>query len=72
MTPRTLTVGVVLVTIAGLVGYDVFAFVRAGTDATISSVVWEAASSPPLTFVAGFLCGHLFWNSSSGRAPSGS
>lgn len=58
--PRTLTVGVVVATLVGLVGFDIYAYVTGGEVATISDVVTSAAwSSPRASFLIGLVVGGL-------------
>ena len=59
---RKLTGSVIVVSIAILAIYDVYAYVEGGTEGTISHVImsWSYAH-PAFTFSFGFLCGHLFW-----------
>lgn len=43
-------------------GYDFYAWVSGGTEATISWAVMEFSyNSPVFTFAMGFIMGHLFW-----------
>ena len=49
-----------VVVIASL--FDVYVYVRGGTDATISWTIFEAAHKfPMIPFFVGVLCGHFFW-----------
>lgn len=53
----------IVVTIVGVLLFDAWVFVMGGQDATISSVIitdW-AYNYPAFTFLAGFVCGHLWW-----------
>lgn len=45
-----------------LIGYDIYAVLTAGTEASISWVLasW-AYDVPAAVFAIGFVCGHLFW-----------
>lgn len=50
------------VIVAAIVGYDIFAVIKGGTDATISNVIIEwSYGFPAMTFAIGFVSGHLFW-----------
>lgn len=45
-----------------IVGYDVWAVLNGGIDATISAVVFDFAHQYPIiAFATGVLMGHLFW-----------
>lgn len=68
VTPRALTVGVAVVSVAALVIYDVVIIAIGGTAASISDVVTTAAfEHPALPFAVGFLAGHWFF----GGKPKG-
>ena len=42
--------------------FDVYVFIRGGTEATISWMIFEAAHKyPMIPFAVGILCGHFFW-----------
>lgn len=59
---KKITSLVIVFTIAALVIYDVFAIVKGGTEASISSVIISFSYKMPMaSFLAGFVCGHLFW-----------
>lgn len=50
------------VSIAALIGYDIYAFSEGGYQATISYTIFSAAHIyPAIPFAFGFLCGHLVW-----------
>ena len=52
----------IAVIFAILVTYDVFAIISEGAQASISAVIIEWSYKMPFfTFMAGVLCGHLFW-----------
>jgi hypothetical protein len=62
MSARAITgwflVGLVLL----IAGYDVWAIVTSGKDASISQVLIDYAYDyPSFSFLAGFVCGHIFW-----------
>lgn len=45
-----------------VIAYDVFAFVQWGQAGTVSWQMFELSHEfPVITFLAGFICGHLFW-----------
>lgn len=48
--------------LAIILGYDAWVFSRGGTESTISYVIYEWSYDYPFgAFLAGFVCGHLFW-----------
>lgn len=63
MTGRTLTRIVVIAAVAGLLIYDGIILMLYGFEATISEfIVTLSFSEPIVPFLAGVLCGHLFWS----------
>lgn len=52
----------ILCVIISVASYDVYAFMKGGTEATVSHVilVWSY-NYPIFTFAFGVLVGHLFW-----------
>jgi hypothetical protein len=47
------------------VGWDVYAATRGQEGVTISAVTWATIRGNPwIPFLVGFVCGHLFWQSS--------
>lgn len=47
----------------GVIGYDLFAYFKAGNWGTVSSVIWVWSKEYPIIpFLTGVLMGHLFWN----------
>lgn len=62
MTPKQITVTVIVATTAIIIGYDCYAVLVGGIDATVSEIIWTNAKEYPIiAFGAGLLCGHLFW-----------
>ena len=62
MKTKTITMLVIAFFILGLLGYDTYAYLIAGQDATVSNVIIELSHSYPAgTFLIGFVMGHLFW-----------
>lgn len=60
---KKITLIVIIATIAVLIGYDIFAAVTGGMDATISAVLLKWSKEYlVIPFAAGLLCGHLFWS----------
>lgn len=57
---RGIVVGVIIL----LALYDLAAYAKGGTKATISAVVWDLAKKhPEFCFGVGVVMGHLFWHS---------
>ena len=62
MNYKKLTKIFVLATIAIIIGFDVFVWVKGGTEATVSWTVFEwSYDYPILPFFMGFVMGHFFW-----------
>lgn len=62
MNTRKITGAVVIAVTIGLIGWDIFARIHGGYEATISAVIFETAFKEPVVpFAFGFLMGHLFW-----------
>ena len=60
---KTITAVVCVATACVLVGYDIFAAVKAGPSGTISDVIrGVAATNPIVPFAFGILMGHFFWS----------
>jgi hypothetical protein len=64
--PVIATLFVLLVAAVVLIGYDVWLYVRGGTQATISWQTYLSARNEPiiplvLGLIVGILFGHLFW-----------
>jgi hypothetical protein len=59
---RVIILGLVAIAVA----WDVWTLFSSTPNDTISETVWAAiAHSPIISFAAGFVCGHLFWQTSS-------
>jgi 1-aminocyclopropane-1-carboxylate deaminase/D-cysteine desulfhydrase-like pyridoxal-dependent ACC family enzyme len=57
------TVVMMVAALIVLLAYDIFAAVTAGTNATISWMLWTLSHKwPIIPFSVGFLCGHLFFS----------
>ena len=70
---RSITGWVIIAVIIFIFGYDFYAYVQGGQDATISSVIitdW-AVNYPAFTFGIGFIMGHLFWSLSKKKKIGG-
>ena len=53
-----------LIAIVLLLGYEGWAVVNRTPGDTLSEAVWHAIRERPFVpFLAGFLCGHFFWQS---------
>ena len=62
MNSKTITTAILLVTLAILLLYDAVAVYWFGYPGTISIVVYEASKNwPIIPFLAGIVCGHLFF-----------
>lgn len=62
MNGKTITTSVLLVALAILLLYDAIAVNLFGYSGTISIVVYEASKNwPIIPFLAGIVCGHLFF-----------
>jgi len=59
MNPQTITQWLIIGTVAVWIVWDVIAYQWGGTPATISAWWWKAERWQ--VFLAGVLCGHLFW-----------
>lgn len=48
--------------------WDAFLMFKGHTNATFSVVLYESAREfPVISFISGFLCGHIFWQVYSSR-----
>lgn len=45
----------------GLLVYETVAILNSQNGDTISEIFWSLSINPMVPFMAGFLCGHLFW-----------
>lgn len=68
MDVKAITKLVIGVFIVGLLGYDVYAYMAGGQEATVSNtmIVWSH-EYPAMTFLIGFAMGHLFWQMHKGK-----
>lgn len=60
-THRAITIGILILTAVLLIVWDIYVYLAAGSDATISRVLLWAGEHPVLPFSFGVLFGHLFW-----------
>jgi membrane protein implicated in regulation of membrane protease activity len=65
-TTKFVTFAIIPFLIAAILGYDVYAIMTGGTDASISALIIKSSYEMPfMTFSIGFfmgvLVGHLFW-----------
>jgi hypothetical protein len=59
---QNITILVMCIAVVLLLAYDVFVALHAGTNATISWMIWTLSHEYPIIpFSVGFLCGHLFF-----------
>ena len=62
MNIKAITGGFIVGCIVVIIGYDIWAVLQGGIDATISAMIQDAAHDYPIiAFAAGVLCGHFFW-----------
>jgi hypothetical protein len=62
---QTTTKYFILISVALIIVYDIFALIFGGVESTISHIVLNSSKAmPAISFAAGFLCGHLFWGQS--------
>jgi hypothetical protein len=62
MKPRHITILILIVVTLLLIAWDVYAYLAAGSQATISRVVLDwAGHHPVLPFLIGVVAGHLLW-----------
>jgi len=59
---KTITIIVVLVAIAVVIAWDIFAVSNPIPGDTVSEMTFNAAKANPIIpFALGVVCGHLFW-----------
>lgn len=59
---KNLTKIFIISALSVIIGYDIFAVIQGGMDATISAVLLHwSREYPPVTLASGILLGHLFW-----------
>lgn len=59
---KKLTIAFIGISIALISAFDVYIYVRGGTEATISWTIFEWSHKYPVfSFAMGFVMGHLFW-----------
>ena len=72
MSIKKLTILFIAAVVFAIIGYDVYAFVQGGTDATISWTMFTwSLKYPVFPFVMGFVMGHLFWQMKSTKKIKG-
>jgi hypothetical protein len=64
---RSLTIAVIFLAAASLVGYDLWAFATVETHDTLSEVMRDAGA--PAAYATGFLAGHFFIQLTPRRLP---
>jgi hypothetical protein len=68
MTPRKITILLVLASIVILGGWDIVVAANSQSGDTISEIVLEASLRRPIIpFLAGVVSGHLWWSQPSGK-----
>jgi hypothetical protein len=59
---RNWTIGLLIISITALLGYDLYVVGLYGNEDSISNVVMASAKKYPIIpFLLGTICGHLFW-----------
>jgi hypothetical protein len=54
---------IILIVIFGLIIWDIYAYIKKGTEATESWTIWRWANiSPSFAFLFGMLIGHIFFS----------
>lgn len=62
MNYKKITIILIMAVAVLLIGYDVLAIAKGGTEASISSILINFSYKMPMfTFLFGFMCGHIFW-----------
>jgi hypothetical protein len=62
------TILFIVVVVVLIIGWDIYAMIYGGHEATISSVlVTSAYDTPVIPFAFGFVMGHLFWRMKSNK-----
>lgn len=54
---------VLILGVALILGYEIWAIRRKEPGDTISEIFWKASRKPLVPFALGLLCGHLVWQS---------
>ena len=69
MNVKMITQYFIALSILVILGYDVFAYIQGGSEATVSSIIINEWSRdyPAFTFLMGFTMGHLFWPMSKNK-----
>lgn len=67
---RKWTVLFIIATVVIIAGYDMYAIFVDGKEASISQVIIDwSYQYPSLTFLMGFVMGHLFWRMPDRKKP---
>lgn len=62
MNVKKITVIFIAITLIAIIGYDVWAIIAGGKEASISwTMIKWSYEFPMFSFLTGFVCGHLFW-----------
>ena len=71
-TTKLVTFGLIPLIFVGILGYDVYAIYKGGTEASISSLIISMSYKMPfmtfsIGFIGGILSAHLFWRMRSNK-----
>lgn len=55
-----------IIAIVGLLIYEAYTLANKTPGDTLSEAVWNVSRHPLVPFLAGMLCGHLFWQARGG------
>lgn len=56
------TIAFIVVALTLVIGFDVWVILKSGSENSISQVIIDYSYQYPfITFLVGFVCGHLFW-----------
>jgi hypothetical protein len=50
-----------VIAIVGLLAYEAYTLANKVPGDTLSEAVWAVSGHPLIPFLAGFVCGHFFW-----------
>ena len=59
--PKKVTITILLVTAAILIGWDIYVAANKDSGDTISEIMLWVSSRPVIPFAFGVVMGHLFW-----------
>lgn len=59
---KKITIGFIIIILTLVIGFDVWVILKSGSENSISQVIIDYSYMYPfITFLIGFVCGHLFW-----------